>query len=59
MPHGIWATLSPHAQRICGRIKTAPGEWPAGAGIMHPLASKRAEAGGRGGIAGGVSLRPR
>jgi hypothetical protein len=59
MPHGIWATLSPHAQRICRRIKTAPGEWPAGAGIMHPLASKRAEAGGRGGIAGGVSLRPR
>ena len=37
MPHEIWATLSPHAQRICGRIKTEPGEWPAGAGVMHPL----------------------
>ncbi len=58
MPHEIWATLSPHAQRICARIKTAPGEWPAGAGVMHPLSSKRAEAnGGRGLIAGGVSLR--
>jgi phytanoyl-CoA dioxygenase PhyH len=59
MPHELWATLGPHAQRISSRIKTAPGEWPAGAGIMHPLASKRAEAGGRGDIAGGVSLRPR
>jgi hypothetical protein len=58
MPHEIWATLSAHAQRISSRIKTAPGEWPAGAGVMHPLASKRAEAnGGRGLIAGGVSLR--
>jgi Phytanoyl-CoA dioxygenase (PhyH) len=59
MPHEIWATLSPHAQHICARIKTAPGEWPAGAGVMHPLSSKRAEAnGGRKVIAGGVSLRP-
>jgi hypothetical protein len=58
MPHELWQTLSPHARRICARIKTEPGEWPAGAGVMHPLASKRAEAnGGRGAIAGGVSLR--
>jgi hypothetical protein len=58
MPHAVWETLSPLAQRICARIKTAPGEWPAGAGVMHPLASKRAEAsGGDGVIAGGVSLR--
>ena len=58
MPHALWQTLSPHAQRICARIKTAPGEWPAGAGVMHPLASKRAEVnGGRGAIAGGISLR--
>ena len=58
MPHALWQTLSPHAQRICARIKTAPGEWPAGAGVMHPLASKRAEAnGGRTLIAGGISLR--
>lgn len=58
MPHAVWETLSPHARRICARIKTAPGEWPAGAGVMHPLAAKRAEAsGGDGVIAGGVSLR--
>ena len=58
MPHAVWAALSPHAQRISFRIKAAPGEWPAGAGVMHPLASKRAEAsGGDGVIAGGVSLR--
>jgi hypothetical protein len=58
MPHAIWETLSPHAQRICARIKTAPGEWPVGAGVMHPLASKRAEAnGGHTLIAGGLSLR--
>ena len=58
MPHDLWATLSPHAQRICARIKTAPGEWPEGAGVMHPLAARRAEVnGGRGAIAGGVSLR--
>ncbi|HZZ89703.1 MAG TPA: phytanoyl-CoA dioxygenase family protein [Caulobacteraceae bacterium] len=58
MPHELWATLSPHAQRICARIKTDPGVWPTGAGVMHPLAAKRAEAtGGRAEIAGGVSLR--
>ncbi len=44
MPHDIWEALSPHAQKIAARIKTAPGVWPAGAGVMHPLASKRAEA---------------
>src|SRR5580704_9503196 len=55
MPHDIWARLSPHAQRICARIKTAPGVWPAGAGVMHPLASKRSEAKGSPSvIAGGV-----
>jgi phytanoyl-CoA dioxygenase PhyH len=58
MPHEIWAGLSPHAQRICARIKTAPGVWPAGAGLMHPLTSKRTEARGSPSvIAGGVSLR--
>ena len=58
MPHEIWAGLSPHAQRICARIKTAPGVWPAGAGVMHPLASKRTEAKGSPSVAaGGVSLR--
>jgi hypothetical protein len=44
MPHDIWATLSPHAQRLSTRIKTEPGVWPAGAGTMHPLAAKRTEA---------------
>jgi len=60
MPHELWAGLSPHAQRICARIKTAPGVWPAGAGVMHPLASRRSEAkGAPSDIAGGVSLRGR
>ena len=44
MPHEIWKTLTPYAQKLCEWIKTDPGVWPAGAGIMHPLASKRAEA---------------
>lgn len=44
MPHAIWETLSPHAQRACRYIKTDPGVWPAGAGVMHPLAGKRKEA---------------
>jgi hypothetical protein len=44
MPHEIWQALSPHAQAICRRIRAAPGVWPAGAGVMHPLAGKRAEA---------------
>jgi len=44
MPHEIWETLTPHAQKLCEWIKADPGVWPAGAGIMHPLASKRAEA---------------
>jgi hypothetical protein len=44
MPHAIWETLSPHAQKLCMRIKTEPGVWPAGAGVMHPVAHKRKEA---------------
>ncbi|MEI9989635.1 MAG: phytanoyl-CoA dioxygenase family protein [Rhizomicrobium sp.] len=44
MPHEIWETLSPHARRACRYIKTEPGVWPAGAGVMHPLAAKRKEA---------------
>jgi hypothetical protein len=44
MPHEIWRDLSPHAKRISSRIKAQPGEWPAGAGTMHPLASERAKA---------------
>jgi phytanoyl-CoA dioxygenase PhyH len=44
MPHAIWETLSPHARKICRRIKTEPGVWPAGAGVMHPISQKRKEA---------------
>ena len=41
MPHAIWQGLSPHAQHLCRRIKAEPGVWPAGAGVMHPLAAER------------------
>ena len=44
MPHDIWASLSPHAQRVSRGIKVPPGVWPAGAGVMHPLSSNRDEA---------------
>ena len=44
MPHETWETLSPHAQHICRRLKTEPGVWPAGAGVIHPLASARNKA---------------
>lgn len=41
MPYEIWAGLSPHAQRISLATRLPPGVWPAGAGVMHPLASGR------------------
>ena len=44
IPHEIWESLSPHAQRITERVKAAPGVWPAGAGTMHPLLSARRKA---------------
>ena len=44
MPHDIWKSLSRHAQRASRRIRLARGTWPAGAGIMHPLSSRREEA---------------
>jgi hypothetical protein len=44
MPHSIWETLSPHAQALCRYIKTEPGVWPAGAGVMHPVSDRRTEA---------------
>ena len=44
MPHEIWKSLSPHAQRISRGIKMPVGVWPAGAGVMHPLSSHRDEA---------------
>ena len=44
MPHEIWETLSPHAQAVSRNVKTDPGVWPPGAGVMHPIADKRAAA---------------
>ena len=44
MPHGIWETLTPYAQKLCDWIKEDPGVWPTRAGIMHPLTSKQVEA---------------
>jgi hypothetical protein len=44
MPHDVWLGLGVHALKISSRVKAAPGEWPAGAGAMHPLASERAKA---------------
>jgi len=41
MPHDIWEALSPHARHICRGVKAPPGVWPAGAGVMHPIANKR------------------
>ncbi len=44
LPHAIWQTLPPRAQRLARAITTPPGVWPAGAGVMHPLRSKRLQA---------------
>jgi hypothetical protein len=44
MPYEKWLRLTPHAQRICRRIRAEPGVWPPGAGVMHPLASARKRA---------------
>lgn len=41
MPHEVWESLSPHAQKICFHVKAAQGTWPEGAGVMHPLLSGR------------------
>ena len=46
MPHEVWEKLTPHGKHLCRYIKAEPGIWPAGAGVMHPLASKRREAAG-------------
>lgn len=48
MPYEIWEKLSPHARALSKDIVEEPGVWPAGAGIMHPLADKRREAKERG-----------
>ena len=41
MPYEIWARLSAHAQQISLATRFPSGVWPAGAGVMHPLASER------------------
>ena len=44
MPHAIRESLSPRARRMTRLIQADPGRWPAGAGVMHPLASERKRA---------------
>jgi hypothetical protein len=44
MPHEIWEGLSDHAKELALAVKTAPGVWPPGAGVMHPLLSGRRKA---------------
>ena len=41
MPREIWRQLSPHGQRLCRRVVADEGVWPAGAGVVHPLAAAR------------------
>lgn len=41
MPHVVWETLTPFAQKVCRHIKEDPGVWPEGAGEMLPLAAER------------------
>lgn len=44
MPDAVWQALSPRAQRLTRFVKADPGVWPAGAGILHPLANERRKA---------------
>jgi hypothetical protein len=44
MPHEVWESLTDKGKRIAARAKADPGVWPAGAGVMHPLLSRRREA---------------
>jgi len=44
MPHERWESLSDHARHLCRLVRCEPGQWPAGAGVMHPLASERKRA---------------
>lgn len=43
MPYDIWEQLSPYAKNVCRHVVCKKGVKPTGAGIMHPLASKRRE----------------
>ena len=44
MPHAVWETLSEHGRHIARHVKADPGVWPAGAGVMHPIAGVRKRA---------------
>lgn len=44
MPHDVWKRLSPYAQHLARDVVCEPGVWPAGAGVMHPLADERRRA---------------
>lgn len=44
MPDEMWQTLSNHGKHICRFVHAEPGVWPAGAGVMHPLANGRKDA---------------
>ncbi len=41
MPFEIWESLTPHAKDICECVRAEPGQWPNGAGVMHPLVAGR------------------
>lgn len=41
MPHDLWRTLGPFAQRLCRHVVAPEGQWPDGAGVVHPLAGVR------------------
>ncbi len=41
LPHELWQTLSPHGRRVCREVVAPAGTWPAGAGVVHPLAAQR------------------
>ena len=47
MPHEIWATLSPHARRICRHVVADARVPPQGAGAMSPLTNQRRAAAGK------------
>jgi len=41
MPYKVWESLSEHGKHICQYTRADPGVWPEGAGVVHPIASKR------------------
>ncbi len=41
MPYELWQTLGPFAQQLCRYVVAPEGQWPDGAGVVHPLASVR------------------